>query len=478
MTTNLTTLLLLASTAILPSANDAWTLALADARTLPPEVRCHVRYVWSDSGDMVDAKEVAIVWNRVSRSTNLYRPVILGKDKLIVSRIDLCKTAPLERDLIQHLELWENFRNDPQFSRLLTKDTIKFNNVFPETTRWETETVPAYVHSDGKTYTSKWVRKKYTPTAADLENVDLIRFPSIGIDPEVYRELCELTGSEAPVVSHPYFVLRTMRSIKDDGLFRELFGGLYYDFGGYKRNVKGKTDLDGIFESIGIQNVKRLFDDLRSDEKIAIFRSKVTGKPRAVSIFHSPSGRNGSGTVRISEDLRDKDIDIGSHPLMNLLKRKFAGQELIFEKPNGMHAFAALNGEGKLVDEVPFDIALDTTIEAPHSRRLDTMSCAGCHAPADGVQPLTNDARKLLKYLIDGDAHAPDIIDNNDRTKGLYSGDPSKLLSRVRERLCVRHVAGIGTVAQLEDGADRHRSTRGGEPHKDQERVSVRSRNP
>lgn len=411
----------------LGDANSALKLVEKDIATCDAR---YTRYVWIDDGDPLTAKAVAYTWNLVSRTSRLERPVpITDRQGTLVLRFDLKKFAPKQRDLIDHLELWESFQNDPKFSRFFTKDTLKFNDVIiPPAKRWVEQQCPEYVHTDGKKYTSKWGLESYKPTQADI--VVVIRTISQVLNHELVKAVTEATGSDAPVVSADYFILRTLKSIRDDGLYKELYGGLYYDLVGFKRNVKGKTDLDGIFEQLGLQNADKVLEELDSDQKIAIFRSKVTGKPRAVNIFHTSSGRNGTGTVRISEDLRDSSIDIGTHPLMNLLKRKFNGQELIIERGNGLPGFAALNGDKKLVDEVPFDIALDSTIPSPHSRRLEAgLSCIICHGPHDGVQPLVNDVPKVAKRTnILGDQNG-----SNDRLAGLYSGDPKKLLYRVKD---------------------------------------------
>lgn len=431
--------MLLASIAAIPTGNDAWRLADADAKTLPQEIRYCTRYVWIKDGDPITARAVSLTWNYVSRSALPYRPTPLGRDNLLVLRFDLRRTAPREGDLKDHLRLWEEFRFDPLFSRLFTKDTLKFNAlvVLPTTKHWVEKKCAPYVHEDGNTYNTRWTLEEAPITQEEIAKLDVVRVPGESLDPHLVHELTGLLGTEAPIVSSPYFVVRSLSSIKNKGLYKELYGGLYYDLVGYKQGVKGKIDLDGIFASIGLQNVDKLFDDLRSDQKIAIFRSNVTGKPRAVTIFHSPANRTGTGTVRISSDLKDESIDIGTHPMMNLLKFKFDGQELIFERANGLHGFAALNGDGKLVEEVPFDIALDTTIPGPHSRRLQAaMSCIVCHGPQDGVQPLKNDAKSLLNLgplNVLGDQTRRDQFDANDRIAGLYAGDPTKLLYRVKD---------------------------------------------
>ena len=60
-------------------------------------------------------------------------------------------------------------------------------------------------------------------------------------------------------------------------------------------------------------------------------------------------------------------IDIGNHPLFNLIDFQEDGAEAIWEGPLGLHQFAAINGQGKIVEQVPDDIATDSTVPSPHN---------------------------------------------------------------------------------------------------------------
>lgn len=448
----------------LPTTNDALALALADAKTLPHEACSTVRYVWVNDGDPVTGRAVSLAENYVSRGVLIRRPGPIGRDKLLLLRFDLRDYAFKESDLREQLQLWEEYQNDPMFSRFFTKDTLKFNPVvvFPQAKRWVEKACPEYLH-DGVKYTSRWVRESFTPTVADLDKIAVIRTRSEAVDPELFRELCDLTGSEAPVVSAPYFVCRSLSTIKDEdksAVFADIFGGMYYDLVGYKQNVKGKTDLDGIFDSLGLKDADKFFEELRSDRKVAMLYSRVTGRKRAIKIFPTPSSQDG-GIVRISEDIQQASIDIGNDPFMNLLKNLIDGQELIFTAPNKLHRFAALNGKRKLVQEVPNTIASDRTIPGPHPPRLQAASsCIVCHGPNDGVQPITNDVLKLAKVTrILGDQTRVDQFDTNQRIAGLYSGDPEKgdlatLLSRVKDDYAAAVLRATGPWPGSKDQSD------------------------
>ncbi len=448
--------------AALPTSNDAATIALGDAHKLPPEVRCNVRYLWVRGAAETSARAGSLAVNYVSRDTEITRPAMIGKDGLLLLRVDLYSYAAKASDRRDIVRIWEEFQNDPVFSRFITKATIKFNPVLviPLAKRWVEKKCEPYSAPDGNTYNTKWIRESYQPTAADLAKIDVIRTPSEAIDPEVWRELCDLTGSEAPIVSLPYFVYRALSTIEDDGVFKEIWGGLYYDFAGYKRNVKGKTDLDGIFESIGLPNADKFFEDVRADRKIAMIRSGVTGRERAVAIFPFPGVQDG-GVVRISLDLQQSSVDLDSDPFANLLDPVIDGQELIFTAPNQLHRFAALDGKRKLVQEVPDKIAHDTTIPSPHPQRLQgALGCIACHGPNDGVQPLRNQILDLAKVVnILGDQGRTDQFEANRRITRLYAGDPERgklatLIRRVKDDYASAVLAATGPWPGSPDQSD------------------------
>lgn len=421
---------LLVSSSAVANDNAAWALALQNARSLPSEVAVTSRWVHITDGKIETMRAVSLAWNYLSRASTIIRPAeVKGEDGTLLLRFDLRRTAPRDADLAEHLDLWENLEYDPRYSRILTKDTLAFAGLKIERARLDI--VPPYVHG-GVTYTRKWQR-----TVVDVSKVDAVRLIGRALDEDVVADLCCITGSNAPVVSHSYLVARGLGTIEGKGLFKLIYGGKYYEFAGIipKAKRKGQSDAQAIFEKIGIADgdVQKLFDRIRSDKRTAIFRSGVTGKPRRVDVFRSPIGR-----VSITFDVRDESIDIGKHPIFNLLAFKPDGGELIYEIPNGLDAFVAVDGEENLVREVPFDIAIDTTIPAPHSRRLQpAISCIRCHGPHDGWMPLTNDAAKLVSDKLDiwGDTSdvnktIPDVID---RLAGLYAGSPRGMIERGKD---------------------------------------------
>jgi hypothetical protein len=426
-----------------PVPNDAVVLARLDIELVPTFDRPFQRYIWRNkvavpgtSGED-DFKTVSIALNMVGRGVVIHRPVPVGNlypPQLL--RIDIRRYAPRESDLVDWLKLWEEFRFDPLFNILVTRDAVNFlSETYPE----------AHAVKD--------------------KDCDIFRFSPRHIDTKTLAELQLIMSTEAPIVSADYFCWRSLTTIKDSGVYAKVWGGLYYELRGIRKaepktatsdsnsydtdkeiHKRKITDLDVFLEDLGIGNIKAgltsdvLFDKLRSDRRIALFRSKVTGKPRRVDWFHGPDSRDSAGAVSITHDLRDRDVDIGTHPIMNLLHLKEAAFEVIAESGNGTHKYAIFDANKALLNEAAGDVVADHTIPAPFSKRLQSaLSCLACHEAegSDGWQSLKNDVPKLLSNRLDvfGDLSQKDrlISDTIERLAGLYQGDFNKAIRRARD---------------------------------------------
>ena len=261
---------------------------------------------------------------------------------------------------------------------LLTRDTLKFaaglgidmpKGKTKKVSRIEKIKVPMapYVAKDGKTYDFRWGEKT---VVADVPiDEDVVRV----IPPHLLATLPRLvteTGSQAPIVSFDYFITRALDTLEEEELFKTLYSGLYIKFANIPQNSKVGTDEDNLFEQLGVGNVKgkitaaKVFDTLRSDAKVAIFESDITKRPRQVAIIPTLAGHvtKGKSFISITGDPFRKNIDIGRHAVLNLLQLKVDGKEVIFIKTNGFHGFAAINGAGKVVNQVPDTITSDHEI--------------------------------------------------------------------------------------------------------------------
>lgn len=409
---------------------DAVTLALADLRTIAPPVRCYVRYLWIPSGEVDAARVASLALNYVSRGSVIRRPDSVAAGHLL--RVDLRWYAPRETDLREWISTWEEFSFDPTFSQLVTKDSLEFAQQLAVVAQPEVAGHPK----------RPVIRPRGTPV------IDVVRQNAGHLPGTAMAELQAITHSQAPIVEHRYFLTRTLSTIRDKGVFAQVWGGLYYQLRGIKKSTtKGATDLDVFFDSLGVGNIKagikqeQVFENLRSDQRIALFRSDITGKPREVSMFHTLADREGGSFGAITGDIKDADVDVGDRSFANLLSPRRQAREAIFPGRTSLSIFALFNGAGELQDEVPPDVAVDATIPAPYTRRLQSaIGCIRCHQAdgSDGWKPLTNDVKKLMAGRMDifGDlsrGFGAFDTDTIDRLAGLYAGEFSKNLRRARD---------------------------------------------
>lgn len=457
---------------VLPNPNDALALALLDIKSRSPGDRPFTRYVWVDSGEAEDAKAVSLVLNQFGRGTLILRPEPIGRDKLILLRVDLRAYGPRQRDLEDLLYIWEEFQFDPRFNQLLTKGALKaVLEQRPEAKgrgavcRWNDVKVKRSPYTwKGQTYDWVWGRKRVTKVETftfgdllkELKDIELIRFPSPALDLKQRAELEELTGSEAPLVAAPYFLYRATSTIKDKGVYAVIYGGLYYELAGIPRSKDQKkaTDEDLLFEELGVGNVKggltakKVFERLRSDMKVGMFRSQVSGSARQVDMFPILVGRldQSSRFASVTHDLQAEDIDIDVHPVANLLDFKDAAREVIYTRPNGLHGYVLFNGEGKLQEAAPSKVVRDFSIPSPHRNDLQgSIGCISCHESgwqwpkSDGWISATNDVKKMLGRRGDLDVFGDvgrrndAIADTLDRIAGLYQGDFERPFMRGRD---------------------------------------------
>jgi hypothetical protein len=209
-----------------------------------------------------------------------------------------------------------------------------------------------------------------------------------------------------------------------------LEGGCYYKFRGL-RTLDGKAvfTLNQYLQSRGAD--ENAVQRLGSDERAAMIKSGVTGKPRRIDVFRGGGVRPsvGTGLVSITHDVSDAQTKIANDPIANLLDLTSAASEAILEVSNGFHEFTLWNNSGELQDEVPPDIANDSTIPEPYTQRLQpAVGCIRCHGPQEGWKPFENDVQRIASgdLSIWGDlsrgSKAFDATIVN-RLLGLYGGD-------------------------------------------------------
>jgi hypothetical protein len=408
---------LLFSSAIHADENSAIALARADVRSLPEHDQRYMRYVWITDAEKESLQITSLTANYWSTSPIIARPYPIssldGAPKALVARIDLRRYAP-EKHWDKLISIWEEFRYDPAFNLLLTKDTLRFAHGLDVAIPKRKVNVPPYVHTDGKTYTAKWV---------DHDKDDVVRIVGEHLDKEAIAELIDRTYSQAPIVTHKYFVFRSLSTIKDKGVYATIFGGMYYDLSNTPQ--KTKNDEEALLTQLGAYKE----DFNRSERRTAVFQSDVAGKrPRRIEYVRTREGRVGDNQsiAVFTRDIKRESIDIGQHAMMNLLKFNHDGTEAIYEKANGLQGFAIFDGKGKLLEAVPSAVAVDRTIPTPFSTDLQpAVSCISCHGPEGGWRISRNDVTSLTEWNDD------DILADRNRRKtdvfeqlaALYAGD-------------------------------------------------------
>lgn len=403
---------------------DAVALALADAQQ---HQQTNYRYIWIPDGSIKSMQVITATLNiAMNHGPVAYRPTILHPTLL---RIDLNELGAGEVNTRTLFATWEDLaKAEPYFLVRLFEQTTTSQVVIATSDIRSGDIVIKSGSVIPQDTLDHWKAVKYTPRNVRIETSEgkaasqvVLAAPHCELD---MLALQELTLSTVPIVEWRYFLTKALSTIE---------GGLYYKF----RSMP--TTQTGLLESLGAD--QKAIEKQRSDQRVAMFRSNVTGKPRTVVMFTGTAGRPGvcQGLISITEDPFDEDIGPEFDPIRNLLGVKFSGTELIAEMPNGFHLYALFDAEGNLVDEAPPNLVSDHTIPEPYTRRLQpAISCIRCHARTEemeGWQPMRNDVTKLLKLYLDvyGDLNSPSVPDAIPRMVGLYSGNLDKPLRRSRD---------------------------------------------
>jgi hypothetical protein len=416
-----------------PTPMDAVALALADISTLPIEEQPFQRYVWIPDGDRDKIAVMNYAINlAISHASVLVQPVLVSEGRLM--RWDLRRLAPRDGQYATLHALWEELAFEPYFH--ITKTTAdalpigaaqiesRFDDP-PGSLRFQVGN-QLFFKSPSNIF-FKFQNNRWEKQEKEVEITRVVAYGShVGLEQGVMLQ--GLSQSNAAVVRYDFLAVRALSTID---------GGLYYKFAGIEANPAKGTAQDAFLQTLGAD--EELVAQLRSDQRAALFRSGVTGKPRRVDAFTGSGIRPGSGTglITVTHDTADNDTDPRSDPIRNLLNLKDQAREIIAAKPNGLHIFALFDTNGALQDEVPPNIAIDHSVPAPHTGRIQcAISCIRCHGPEEGIKPFRNEVQTMLSGLLDvfGDLSSRDQIpDQLDRLAGLYAGDLNKPLQRARD---------------------------------------------
>jgi hypothetical protein len=367
------------------------------------------RYIFIDDTDEELFKATVLALHYVLRASHPIHYTAIPGPLSVIIRVDLSESYPGEKNLADVLKVWEGFRFDPQFNLLLTPDVV------------ELSAFSVKIPDEAKTG-------------------ETLRFNAPDLDQQQYEILKAVTGSQAPIVDYRYLIFRALSTIKDDGPYRDIFGGLYYDLRGIKKadaeqKKKGATDQDVFFETLGVGNIaagepyEKLLDRVRGDLRPSLFISDVTGHPRSVVAFHTPGEREGGSWGAVTWDLKRKSIDVRQHPVLSQIKPKIDAQEAIFGTAV-LPIFALFDGKGNLLEKADADVVADRTAQAPHDTELQSaISCIRCHSE-ETWKPLRDDIAGLLeadRVRIFADVQfSNDLADSQDRVLALHSVIPGR----------------------------------------------------
>lgn len=430
---------------------DAITMAAADLGSIDELSRPFIRYVWVPEPDIKYSAAVSFAVNSViSKVPVIVNPDILFDGRLL--RIDLRKYVPNDIELARIIPIYDKLGADPYFH------IIESSYVVPPSAKILTNVddpkgSTRFLYNNSQYFLSN--QNLFILSGKTWQPYNGIDFRSnanafgVHVGLEQSTILLGLSKSSAVVSRYDYFLTKILTTLD---------GGLYYDLAGIERNPRGKSSQDALLESLGSSESRVAL--LKSDQRAALFKSRVTGRPRRIDIFQGEgvAVSNGSGLITLTHDSKEGDIKAIQDPIRNLLEFEDAARELIAERSNGLHIFALFNSKGELQDSAPDNVVKDHTIPAPHTARLQcAISCIRCHGPLEGYQPFDNEVQKMLSGLFDiyddvgSKANVPETLT---RLAGLYSGDLNKVLRRGRDDYsdaAIRATYGNYNVAQISE---------------------------
>ena len=357
--------------------------ALADLKTLPPEVQPSIRYMSLHNipaNKREDyARVVSFVCNSLSTRRKIYIPLFVGASDKTVIRINI-------KDYDWKPEVWDKFAREgsgprpypePYFHTQLIKDAeVKFKAV-KETKRVKREVeklVQVGTYQNGQPYYERRkvieefdeVVETQIPVEQKILKEKMASAPWINAD--IMADFMALTQSESPVVRADWFICYAT------------LPPVYYDF----LNLGKKL---GDFEKFAFADSK-MAEEARSQDKAIIIQSGVTRNNRRARRSPTFTGGYYWETYDTLDSIR------GNKALTNLLDDRFDAGEFICTLPNGLQAYFLANGQGVRQDEAPINIAADSTSV---DRVVRTgRSCMICHA--EGIKAIDDEVRSLNKW--------------------------------------------------------------------------------
>ena len=459
----------------LPVPMNACVLSLQDANRLSEEAE-FFRYVWVPDGAEEKSARLDVALNfAVSRAGLPFKSHRVGGGVL---RVDLRQLALKDKDLQELINNWEKLADDEPYFLVNAEQEVQIlvvtgNEVL---VRSEDETVRTLKKGHEEHYTSKiefggrWWYRLHDGYVLD-EDVQVKASKKkarvLGVHCGIESlALHDLTLSRVPVVRYDYLIRKLLSTLE---------GGLYYEFRGIKESPDPKiTDIDFFlreFAGVTEAEVAKLAQDPRN--KVAMFESEVTHKPRGVVFFTGVQSRStvNQGLVAITQDLLNDSLGPEQDPVRDLLNPAFDGTEVFVEWGNVI-IYALFGGdldgdgifevdgdkgeEGALVRVAPDQLVTDETVPGGHTTNLQpAISCMRCHSRTkdgkahEGWIPVKNDIQESIKsglFVFGSVEDGYPKRETIDKLLGMYQGRIEKPLTRARDDLAESMVRITGDV--------------------------------
>ena len=346
----------------LTTAFDVAVAVAHDLRSMPADIRPAYRYFWCLHPDDHLALSVALNY-AVSRTARIYAHDVLGNGA--IARVRLDQLAPRTKEFAQAALTFSRLAGrDPYFhtsiERLLEVEEFEWKGARYKAINVDTGFIAPVYGAAGKALHAMSAADPTQPAAGVLLRAD-------------------------------WFARKALTQID---------GGAYYAFKALKGPDPNQPPVkfDVYLRSRGVDPV--VVAEFRSKNRAAMFRSKVTGKPRWTEAFRATAVRPdiGTGTCMVTHDVKTERVGRADFDVFrNLLEASDDGREVLIEGPNGLWEATLFDGDGNLVDSAPDSLVSDHTIEAPFDRRLEpVLSCIACHSQNSGWQPMPNQVREML----------------------------------------------------------------------------------
>lgn len=383
--TLLTTLILLAGTALAGSPAEAAVAAHADALRLPPATQIYTRYLslYAVPAARRDefVKVISYQVNALSRSADPYPPRQVTPDLLAVN--------------------WKDYGWDPAvWERLAAVDPY-----FHQKVKLGSDAVVRTVWPGGKQDGAFFKAGYYKETrkAGSIIDASAPWLPTKEI-----TALREMTYSEAPVLRADWFLVQT--AIQADRVAG------YYDWLGL-----GKKEAD--FEVL-IGADKKASQRVKREVAAVLARSGVTLKNRGIVRFQGVTGG-----YWVTQDFK---TSVGRQNVLRLLDGDLDppqgdASERYGVLPNGLFAFWLQDAKGVRQDKAPAFIASDKQSAGNDPEVHAGKSCIVCHV--EGLRPIDDYARRIYHGSIK--LASPDY-DKYLRLRQLYLSDLDRWLARDR----------------------------------------------